>query len=59
MSLCECECEEHTTALLEELQTLREENKSIQKTLVQIRLIVEDLTTKKKQEIIRQRERTW
>lgn len=60
---CECECLEHTTALYEELEKLSEENKSIQKALTEIRLMVEQFTTEKKQywkdEAIRQRERTW
>jgi hypothetical protein len=49
---CECECQL-------ELEKLSQENKTIQKTLLQIRLIVENLTTERKDEKIKRRERTW
>lgn len=63
MSLCECDCQLELEDMGIQLEKLSEENKSIQKTLLQIRLIVENLTIEKKQywkdDLIRQRERTW
>ena len=60
---CESECLEHTTALYEELEKLSEENKSIQKALTEIILMMETFTTEKKQywkdQAVRQREKTW
>ena len=63
MSLCECDCQLELKDMGIQLEKLSEENKSIQKALLEIRLIVENLTIEKKQywkdEAIRQRERTW
>ena len=55
---CECECN-CQLELDDMLAQLSEENKSIQRTLVQIRLSVELLGKERKEEKIKRRERTW
>ena len=49
---CDCQCKS-------QLEKISQENKTIQKALLQIRLIVENLTIEKKDEKIKRRERTW
>jgi CHASE3 domain sensor protein len=56
---CECECLEYTTALFEELEKLSEENKSIQKALADIKLMLTEKKRSLKEELARERERTW
>jgi hypothetical protein len=53
---CDCQCQKA-------LEQLSEENKTTQKALTEIRIMMEQFTTEKKQywkdETARQRERTW
>lgn len=65
-TMSSCECEEHITGLYEELTTLylelkklSAENNSIQRSLVDIKLLLMDKKQSLKEELVRQRERTW
>lgn len=59
---CECECD-HFQLELETIsnncEKLSEENKSIQKALVDIKLMLAEKKQSLKEELARERERTW
>jgi hypothetical protein len=52
MSLCDCQCGV-------ELEKLSQENKTIQKALLEIKLMIEEKKQSRNDEVARQREKTW
>ena len=50
MNNCDCKCQ---------IEKLSEENKSIQKSLLEIKLMIAEKEQSMKDEIARQREKTW